>query len=278
MADSPSNPPIRERIRNYLAAHSGQSASAAEMADVVPVPAAPPSPAAALPIARPAGEVARAPTVSPPTAAETAVKAHLRKPPQPPTLEFLLDQFRLFESRPLSLGKSCALWLNHQPELPIESQLPRGEALRRIREGLVKQDQATYATRLDRFIAAYFVALELGWEEAWRVRYSCVRELLPLFGRNAATEEYQLRPERADATRALWRRIVDQRLTASAVREQVGKIMPRKTVRMHGRSGRLAVIRRDVQRLKAKEDLLEVLRLVQDRLERLGSSAEPVVA
>ena len=130
-------------------------------------------------------------------------KTHTRKPPQPTTLELVLEQFRLYELRPLSIGKFCVEWLAHQPELPPDQQIPRGEALKRIREGLARQDQVSFAARLDRFIACYWIAAELGWTAAWKLRYAAIRELLPLFGRNAATEEYCLRPDKAEATRAV---------------------------------------------------------------------------
>jgi len=206
------------------------------------------------------------------------VKNHLRKPPQPLTLEDVLDQFRLYELRPLLLGRFCVQWLQHQPELAKEQQLARGEALKKIREGLAKQDQISLAARLDRFIACYWIAMELGWNDACKLRYAAIRELLPLFGRNAATEEYVLRPERAEATRALWARMVSDHLTAETVRSEVRRIRPPQTVRMHGRSGRLAAIRRDTQRLKAREDLLAVIRFAQERMERLGLVDKTVVA
>jgi len=206
------------------------------------------------------------------------VKAHGRKPSQPITLEVVLEQFRLFELRPLTIGKFCVQWLRHQPELAAEEQLPRGEALRRIRQGLVQRDQVSMAARLDRYIACYFVALALGWDDGWKLRYAAIRELMPLFGRNAATEEYVLRPERERATRGLWARMVAERLTAETVRGEVRKIRPPKSFRLHGRSGRLATIRRDLQRLKAPEDLLEVIRLAQERLARLAPASERAVA
>jgi hypothetical protein len=207
-------------------------------------------------------------------AAALPLKAHGRKPPQPATLEIVLEQFRLYELRPLTIGKFCVQWLQHQPELAADKQLPRGEALRRIREGLAKQDQVTLAARLDRFIACYYVATVLGWEDAWKLRYAAIRELLPLFGRNAALEEYELRPERAAATRALWSRMLAEHLTAEAVRAEVRKIRPPQVLRLHGRSGRLATIRRDLKRLKAREDLLEVIRLAQEYLERMGAAGQ----
>jgi hypothetical protein len=213
-----------------------------------------------------------------PVAAEIAVKAHGRKPPQPPTLDVVLEQFRLYEQRPLTIGKFCVQWLRHQPELERDKQLARGEALRRIREGLAKQDQVTLAARLDRFIACYFVAQSLGWEVAWKLRYAAIRELMPLFGRNAATEEYVLRPELAEVTRALWARMLAEHLTADVVRKEVGRIRPPKVFRLHGRSGRLAAIRRDLKRLKVQEDFLEVIRLAQEGLARLGVKAETAIA
>jgi hypothetical protein len=201
------------------------------------------------------------------------VKAHPRKPPQAPTLEIVLEQFRLYELRPLPIGKFCVQWLQHQPELDADKQLPRSEALRRIREGLAKRDQVSLAARLDRFIACYWIATALGWDNACKLRYAAIRELAPLFGRNAANEEYVLRPERAERTKALWARMLSEHLTAEAVRAEVRKIRPPQVLRLYGRSGRLATIRRDLKRLKAREDFLEVIRIAQDYLERMGAAA-----
>jgi hypothetical protein len=219
-----------------------------------------------------------APEPEAPASDATTVKTHTRKPPQPTTLEVVLEQFRLYELRPLSIGKFCAEWLAHQPELPADQQLPRSEALKRIRTGLAQQDQVTLAARLDRFIACYWIATELGWTSAWKLRYAAIRELLPLFGRNAATEEYCLRPDKAEATRALWNRMLDEHLTAIAVRDEVRKIRPPKAVRMHGRSGKLAAVRREmlriVARLKDRGAVLEWIRLGQERLDKLGLGEE----
>ena len=174
------DPIVRTRVEKYGGAIAPETTDQVLTAVVVRRPGASPEPKA------PASDV-------------TTVKTHTRKPPQPTTLEVVLEQFRLYELRPLSIGKFCAEWLAHQPELPADQQLPRGEALKRIRTGLAQQDQVTLAARLDRFIACYWIATELGWTSAWKLRYAAIRELLPLFGRNAATEEYCLRPDKAKA-------------------------------------------------------------------------------
>jgi hypothetical protein len=130
------------------------------------------------------------------------------------------------------------------------------------------------AARLDRFVACYWIATALGWDDAWRIRYAALRELLPLFGRNAATEEYCLRPSLAAATRALWARMVAEKLPAAAVHEEVQKIRPAQVVRMHGQAGRFAVVKRELLKLRGRDDLLAVIRLAQERLERLGMAAD----
>ena len=212
-----------------------------------------------------------------PPAGGIPVRAHGRVPPQPKTLDTVLEQFRLYELRPLSLGKYVVDWLAHQPELPEAEQLPRGEALRRVRFGLVQQNQVTLAARLDRFVACYWIAMEFGWDDACRLRYAAIRELLPLFGRNAATEEYELRPEKAAATRALWGRMLAEKLTSDAVRAEVRKIRPPQVLRLRGRSGRLAATLREIKRYRAQEDLLAIIRQAQEQLERLGAAAGAAV-
>ena len=62
--------------------------------------------------------------------------------------------------------------------------------------GLVAQQQMGMAGRVDRFLASFYVAKELGWQAAWKLRYAAIRELLPLFGRNAASETYTAPPPR----------------------------------------------------------------------------------
>jgi hypothetical protein len=205
-------------------------------------------------------------------AKEIWVEGHPRKLPEPPTLVIVLREFRLHENRPLALGRFVAEWLAHQPDRPADGQLTRAEALRTIRDGLVAQQQLGLAGRLDRFLCSFYVARELGWQAAWKLRYAAIRELLPLFGRNAATEEYELRPRVAAATKDLWARMERDRLTGEQVRAEVRRLLPRRTVALHGAAGRLAMFRRELARLKSRDDLLAVLRLVEERLALLGQA------
>ena len=219
---------------------------------------------------------ARAPAAASPVsetaAEETWVEGHPRKLPEPPTLAIVLREFRLHENRPLALGRFVAEWLAHQPDRPADGQLTRAEALRTIRDGLVTQQQMGMAGRLDRFLCSYYVARTLGWQTAWKLRYAAIRELLPLFGRNAATEEYELRPRVAAATQDLWVRMERDRLTGEQVRAEVRRLLPRRTVALQGAAGRLAMFRRELARLKSRDDLLAVLRLVEERLAMLGQA------
>ncbi len=239
-----------------------------------PRPVVASTPAGAKPAAsagpRPA-EVLQSPA---PPVKETWVEGHPRKLPEPPTLSIVLREFRLHENRPLALGRFVAEWLDQQPDRPAESQLTRAEALRQIRAGLVGQQQLAMAGRLDRFLCSYYVARTLGWQTAWRLRYAAIRELLPLFGRNAATEEYELRPRVAAATKDLWARMESDGLTGEQVRAEVRRLLPRRTVTLHGAAGRLAMFRRELGRLKSRDDLLAVLRLVEERLAVLVPAAK----
>jgi hypothetical protein len=200
---------------------------------------------------------------------KTWVEAHPRRLPEPPTLAIVLEQFRIHENRPLALGRFVSEWLAHQPDRPADAQLGRSEALRAVRMALVAQQQVGLAGRVDRFLASYFVARELGWQAAWRLRYAAIRELLPLFGRNAATEVYELRCNKAAATRVLWQRMCDEHLSAQQVRDEVRRLVPRRSLALAANS-RLAILRREVARLKSRDDLLAVIRLVEERLARLG--------
>ena len=213
-----------------------------------------------------------------PATEKTWVEGHPRKLPEPPTLAIVLEQFRIHENRPMALGRIVAEWLSTQPDRPADAQLTRSQALREIRMGLVAQQQLGLAGRLDRFLASYYVARELGWQAAWKLRYAAIRELLPLFGRNAASEVYELRPRVAAATRILWQRMIDDRLTAHQVREEVRRLMPRRTLAIDGAARHLAAVRREVARLKSREDLLAVIRLAEERLARLGLAGAPAAA
>ena len=48
------------------------------------------------------------------------------------------------------------------------------------------------------------------------------------------------------------------------------RLMPRRSLALHGDAGRLASIRRELARLKSREGLLAVIRLAEERLARLG--------
>ena len=200
---------------------------------------------------------------------KTWVEGHPRKLPEPPTLAIVLRKFRIHENRPLALGRFVAEWLAHQPDRPAEAQLTRSDALRQIPPPWSPSSRWAWPAAS---IASWPATT---WPASWagRLPGSCaarrLRELLPLFGRRAADETYELRPTKAAATRVLWQRMIDEHLTAPQVRQEVRRLMPRRSLPI-GAGRHLAAVRRELAHLKSREDLLAVIRLVEDRLARLG--------
>jgi len=239
-----------------------------------------PSPAVPAPIV--AGDVwtrgdkfahGRAVVDPPPVASPLVpVKNHVRgmAEKKPLTREVLLHEFRLHESTPLRLGKLVYLWSHALPETD------RAGALQRLKEDLLADDQVTAAGRVDRFVALYWVARLLGWQEAQKVRVGAIRELCRLIARNPANDEWQIRASCETGTRDLWGRMVKERLTAAVVRTEVLKIRPSRSVKMHGRSAALVKLVKEISRLKRENELDEVLRAVQERLAALHPSATAV--
>ena len=93
------------------------------------------------------------------------------------------------------LGKVSAAWIAAQPD--------RAQALKDLKAALVAADLATAAGRVDRYVALFWVAYLLGWDEAQELRVAAIRELSRLVARNSATEEYAIRRGLEAPTRAL---------------------------------------------------------------------------
>ena len=173
------------------------------------------------------------------------------------TKQILLEKFRRFESRPLHLGRLCFVWIENKPD--------RAQALKCLKADLVADDQVGAATRVNSYLAIYWVARLLGWEDAQDLRVAAIRELRRLIARNAATEEWQLRTVCEPAARGLWARMVAERLPAAVVRSEVRKIRPSRALKIGGRSGKLAKLLKDIRRYP-EQDLEAIVRACQDRL------------
>jgi hypothetical protein len=176
----------------------------------------------------------------------------------PLTLAALVNMYRVAGLRPLRLGKFTYLWIKRQPD--------RSQALKEVKAALVADDQIGEAGRVDRFLAVYWIARLLGPDDAQQMRMAAIRELRPLVARNMANEEWGLRTSCEPAARALWSRMVSERLTAAAIRSEVRKIRPSRSLKMHGRRGAFVKLLKEVARLKRQEEISELFRLIQEKL------------
>jgi hypothetical protein len=171
----------------------------------------------------------------------------------------VVEAFRRDELRPLWLGRAAFQW--------IEDKADRVAELRALKADLCKADLVPAAARLDRFICYYWIAQRLGWDDAQQLRVAAIREMAPLFGRNAATEEWGVRKTYEADARILWRVMINKRLPASAVRDQVRKIRPRSGLKIDKPAREFAKLMKSIRRIDADVDqLYEIIRICQDRL------------
>jgi hypothetical protein len=180
-----------------------------------------------------------------------------------PTKQDVLEEFRRADLRPLWVGRVAYLWSEGEPD--------RAAALKQLKTDLVSEDMVSAAGRLDQFITIYWVARLLGWDEAQGLRVAAIRELRRLVARNAATEEFAIRRQCVGPARHLWARMAREKLTAAAVKAEVDAIRPAKpsSVKMHGRAGAVVKLLREVGRLRKADDLIELIRAAQQRLEAI---------
>jgi hypothetical protein len=95
--------------------------------------------------------------------------------------------------------------------------------------------------------------------------------------RNAATQEFALRRLCEKPARSLWRRMVNDKLTAAAVKAEVDQIRPPKGgLKMHGRAGAVVKLLKEVGRLRKEADLVELIRVAQQRLEAVRPASTAV--
>ena len=185
---------------------------------------------------------------------------------KPPGLRDVVEHYRQAELRPLWLGRVSHLWVADQDD--------RAKALKELKAALVADDLATAAGRVDRFIHVYWVARLFGEDDAQQLRVAALRELCPLVRRNAANEEYAIRKNCDRAARALWNRMRRNGLSAAAVREEVLKILPKRTVKMKATSAKLDGWLKAVPQLGLEEARTLIARLVE-HCERLTERRLP---
>ena len=148
----------------------------------------------------------------------------------------MLEEVRRADLRPL--------WIGRIAFLRVAREADRGEALKRLKMLLVKEDHVTPAVRLDRWICLYFVASILGWDEAQDLRVATIAALAPLFGRNAATGEWAVRTVFSDRVKELWRKMQPakgRRMTAREVKQAVAAMLPPKARKKANTSRKFAV-------------------------------------
>jgi len=196
-------------------------------------------------------------------ASREQIKALAKKPAD---IAAVIGEYRKADLRPLWLGQVTYRWIAEQPD--------RAKALREVKSALVREDLATAAGRVDRYVAIYWVARLFGLDEAQSLRVAAIRELVRLVARNQAEETYSIRKGCEAPARALWRRMVRERLTAAIVRNEVFKIRPRRSLKMKAGGVKFGQWLRAVPQLSAEQARTLMARLA-DHCERLSRERKP---
>ena len=180
---------------------------------------------------------------------------------KPRTLANLVENWRRFDVHPLKLGRMSAEWIAGQADRPA--------AIKQLERALVEARMANQAVRVNRYVQLHWIAQCFGRDLAETLTLSVLRELGRLVARDTATDRWSIRAAHREAAMALWARIVAERLTAEAVRVEVARIRPARSVKVHGRRGAIAKLFREVGRLGLREDLMQIIRIAQSRVESL---------
>ena len=98
---------------------------------------------------------------------------------------------------------------------------------------------------MNRYIRCYWVAKLFGGK-AETISFSALREMQPLIERDRATEEWRIVPAHVEAAKALWARALSDRLSADAVRAEVRKILPPRSLPIRKKKIRLVVFLRAI--------------------------------
>jgi len=240
MADS-SQFSVRSVLNRYVA---GPVPTQQQAPAVDPAAASCPSPALAVTsVAPPSADVAAGELPASPPAL-VPVKPHLRSAPGtagkeklPVTAEVIVAEYgkseRQSTRRALFTGGLVQSWLNRQPERPADEQLDRASALKVLRRKLLDARCDRRSCNIDRDLRCYHAARLLAGE-AESLSISAIRQILPLLGRDEG-QRWQLLPAYAEEAKALWARMLAERLSSTVVRAEVARILPRRSLSIRKR-------------------------------------------
>jgi hypothetical protein len=140
-----------------------------------------------------------------------------------------LEDQRKTTHRGLQLGEMVEIWLRAQPDRPANEKLDRASALKVIRSRLIAAGVERRSCRVDRYLRCYEASRLFGGDVE-SLSISAIREVLPLIERDKASGKYRIVPTHAEAARALWARMLAEKISADAVRSAVQKILPPKSI------------------------------------------------
>ena len=199
------------------------------------------------------------------------VKNHVRAAPgekqKPPlTLDRLVKEYatdqRQTTERAIRLGRLSDAWIRVQDERPENCKLDRSSAVKAICRALVEAKVDRRGAPVNRYIRCYWVAKLFGGK-AETLSFSALREMQPLIERDRATEEWRIVPAHVEPAKSLWARAFAARLSADAVRAEVRKILPARSLPIRKKRIRLAVFLRAIAGMTAEQRRAVVLRCRQ---------------
>ena len=114
---------------------------------------------------------------------------------------------------------------------------------------------------MNRYIRCYWVAKLFGGR-ADVLSFSALREVQPLIERDRASEQWRIVPAYSEAAKTLWARALADRLAADAVRAEVRKILPPRSLSIKKKI-RLAVFLRALPAMTPDQRRAVVLRCQQ---------------
>ena len=224
------------------------------------------------------GHVRAAPGTAVAETAEKGVNERL-----PVTREAIVKEYgkneRQSTRRTLFVGRLVHIWIQRQPERPADEQLDRASALKILRKALIDAKYDRRSCRVDRDLRCYHVTRLLGGE-AESLSISAIREMQPLVERDkTASERWQLVPAYAEAAKALWARMLAEKLSGDAVRLAVDKILhpnplPLEVQRKKSRLARLLKI----LPVLSIEELAQLIRRAKEERAKSQPGSKPAAA
>ena len=176
------------------------------------------------------------------------------------------ENIRRSTHRALYVGGLVYTWIVNQPERAPDAQFDRAGAIRHLRKKLQEARHDERSCRIERDLRCYHLVHRLGGE-AESLPISAIRQLLPLLEREKDSERPKLKPAYAEQTKALWARMLAEKLPADVVRDLVLKILPAKSPvgDEHRQSRQAATVMRLIPTLSAEErrQAMRVLREVE---------------